>query len=292
MNQKQHTSPQVSLEDLLRLKRAEQPAPDFWNRFDREMRVKQLAAIVEPRPWWAPFIRISTRMARYQLPVGATAILAMTFLTVREYRLPDSSEAQFGNTVIETTIDTMPGGPVAVVTGGRAAADETALRSAFVDQNQGESTKATPVPSQFASSRTAASPEQLYGMVPMLGGQTSLSASYSPSARAIAANLEAVKANAPDLAQLIERVSGLEAFINAPTRSNGNGDPLSRVQSPSGDSHRSSRLLASALPARYDGNEDSGRIAANRVDRTLTDERLYDSISRFGVKADRVAIKF
>ena len=84
----ERNSPQVSLEQLLRLKRAERPAPEFWHQFERELRVKQLAAIVEPRPWWAPFIRISTKVARYQLPVGATAILALTFLTVQEYQQP------------------------------------------------------------------------------------------------------------------------------------------------------------------------------------------------------------
>ena len=34
----------VTLEDLLRLKRAERPAAEFWVRFDRELRAKQEAA--------------------------------------------------------------------------------------------------------------------------------------------------------------------------------------------------------------------------------------------------------
>ena len=36
---------QVTIEDLLRLKRAERPPASFWSDFDREMRAKQLAAI-------------------------------------------------------------------------------------------------------------------------------------------------------------------------------------------------------------------------------------------------------
>ena len=40
-----HQKP-VSLEDLLRLKRAERPAPEFWVQFERELRAKQLAALV------------------------------------------------------------------------------------------------------------------------------------------------------------------------------------------------------------------------------------------------------
>ena len=42
----------VSVEDLLRLKRAERPPDSFWADFDRQLRAKQLAALVEKRPWW------------------------------------------------------------------------------------------------------------------------------------------------------------------------------------------------------------------------------------------------
>ena len=37
----------VSLEDLLRLKRAERPPESYWADFDRQLRAKQLAALVE-----------------------------------------------------------------------------------------------------------------------------------------------------------------------------------------------------------------------------------------------------
>ena len=91
----------VTLEDLLRVKRAEQPPAEFWAEFERGLRTKQLAAIVEPRPWWAPLIRISSRVSRYQLPVGVTAILAITLLTVREYG-PVASNPVFEPTSSET----------------------------------------------------------------------------------------------------------------------------------------------------------------------------------------------
>lgn len=41
-----------TLETLLRLKRAERPDADFWRDFEQGLREKQLAAIVEPKPWW------------------------------------------------------------------------------------------------------------------------------------------------------------------------------------------------------------------------------------------------
>ena len=77
----------VSLEDLLRLKRAERPSAEFWPQFERELRAKQLAALVVRRPWWRTLpARAMVGLSRYHLPLGATAVLALTFLSVREYR--------------------------------------------------------------------------------------------------------------------------------------------------------------------------------------------------------------
>src|SRR5688572_7127889 len=91
--------PSVSLEDLLRVKRSEQPAPAFWNEFERELRAKQLAAIVEPRRWWTPYIRFGSKLNHLQLPVGAAAILALTLVTIR-----DDGKVAFVPTETETAI--------------------------------------------------------------------------------------------------------------------------------------------------------------------------------------------
>ena len=59
------------------------------------------------------------------------------------------------------------------------------------------------------------------------------------------------------------------------------------------DSRRTSRLLASALPvAQYASAGLTERVSSDRINRTLTEDRLYDSISRFGVNGNQVAIKF
>lgn len=78
----------VTIEDILRLKRAERPSPEFWGRFERDLRAKQLAAIVEKRPWWVAMRvpQIARRLSRFQVPVGAAAVLALSFVVVREYR--------------------------------------------------------------------------------------------------------------------------------------------------------------------------------------------------------------
>lgn len=79
MNQR----PKVTVEDLLRLKRAERPAPEFWSQFERELRQKQLTALLEKRPWWQELPRLLVRRA--YLPVGATAVIAFTLVSLKYY---------------------------------------------------------------------------------------------------------------------------------------------------------------------------------------------------------------
>ena len=73
----------VSLEDLLRLKRAEQPPPEFWSRFEQELRAKQLAAIVVKRPWWHTWSH-SPRFVRLATPLSAAAALALAISIMRQ----------------------------------------------------------------------------------------------------------------------------------------------------------------------------------------------------------------
>lgn len=272
------TPPQVTVEQLLRLKRTERPAPEFWQQFDRAMHVKQLAAIVEPRPWWAPFIRIGTKVARYQMPVGATAILALTFVTVREYQLPEP-DVTYRPPTVSMKIDTLPG---PAVTASLPVQTEVASTAA---------TEATAVASAQKSASGLSAGGMSAAQMSTFRQETAFQED-SPAARAIAANLAAVKASAPELVQMIERVPGMDDFINPPARSTPTVDPLARVQAPSA-TRRTARLLASALPsAQFASADVADTVATDRFERRFSEDRLYDNISRFGVKADRVAFKF
>lgn len=263
------TKSQVTVEDLLSLKRAERPDAEFWHQFEREMRVKQLAAIVEPRPFWAPFIRVGSRMARFQLPVGATAILALTFLTVREYRLPEATDTQF----ISQSVASIA--PVNTTEVAFANTVETTAQDTITENIVSEANV------MVASNEPAAEPASV-------AVEVQPESVYSPADEAIAANLAAVRAKTPELARLIARVSGVEEIIN-PRSPSKVVDPLVRVKAPS--TSRTSRLLASALLVKYTGGRDT-RGSVTRVERGLIEDRVYDSISRFGVKADRLAIRF
>lgn len=275
MNEPRRTRPQVTVEDLLRLKRAERPPSDFWNDFERELRVKQLAAIVEPRPWWAPLIRIHSRFARYQMPVGATAILALTLVTVREYRLPEA-EASFVPVAPVARLDAMPG--PAVELPGQVLADDVAANAstALTDDEAGER-------------RAESFPDGLAQRLPMLGGAEAMVAVDTPSARSIAANLAAVKASEPELARFLDHLAGLES--RSELNRSPAVDPLVNMQSPS-DARRA-RVLSTALPNAATGSSDiSERRYQPRLARDLTDERLYERVSRIDLEGKRLAINF
>lgn len=274
---------QVTIEDLLRLKRAERPPASFWSDFDREMRAKQLAAIVEPRPWWAPLIRLNARFARYQMPVGATAILALTLVTVREYRMPEGEPAFVPATEF-AQLDAMPG-PAITTASDNTSVSKVEDESVALAADARGSIESDPAPARGLDTM----PGGIAHLMPMLGGAEAAAISESPSARSIAANLAAVKASEPELARYIDQVPGIENrqyAERAPAV-----DPLVNMQSPS-DARRA-RVLSTALPLMASASADSSeRRYQPRLDRDLTDERLYERVSRIDLEGKRLAINF
>src|SRR5262245_24256276 len=103
---KPENSRPVAIEDLLRLKRAERPPPEFWTTFDRSLRAKQLAALVEKRPWWRSRPQIFAGVfSRYRLPLGAGAVVALAFVALRNAETTSSepvATVAAGHVAIET----------------------------------------------------------------------------------------------------------------------------------------------------------------------------------------------
>jgi hypothetical protein len=96
----------VTVEDLLRLKRAERPPAEFWVGFEEQLREKQLAALVERRPWWHGVATLSARLGWMRVPVGATAILAVTLVSIRHYSASgDFRDEQLGAAIGERPVD-------------------------------------------------------------------------------------------------------------------------------------------------------------------------------------------
>lgn len=266
----------VTLEDLLRLKRAEQPPAEFWTEFERGLRTKQLAAIVEPRPWWAPLIRVGSRLSRYQLPVGATAILAVTLLTIREYH-PVNSPAAFEPAATESASLAAPA-PVMTQASAMESFSAPAGPSTAAVAVVNEPTPAPATPAvQAAPAATAA-----------LGtaSHVAMVNSEFTSARYMADNLAAAQPSDPEFDQMLGRA--VRGADSSPVRA----DPLSQISVP-GES-RSRRLLAGIAWSASASTGDSALRMNEQSARHLSERRLAESdvISRLDVGGNRVTVKF
>lgn len=259
----------VTLGDLLQLKRAERPPAEFWTRFERDLRAKQLAALVEKRPWWRSMPRVFAGFSRYHLPIGATAIVALTFFSIREFQVgspaqPINSQSR-APVAPDVRVATPPANPAAA-----APVRETVAVAATT----GEPVALT-APAAGASVSESA---RVVPVVALLDENTA--GNLTPSARLIAANLAAPK----ELdARFLGAARGFETRA-LPARATA-VEPLAQM-APS--EARRSRQFAAAMPVAF--NTYSGN--SEKIARRISDERLYDTVSRFRASGDRVNVKF
>ena len=87
------TQQQVSLEELLQLKRHEKPKAEFWDKFDRQLKAKQLQAIVGHQ---APVKRFMLRFKSWwalSLPLtGAAAFAAAVAFSLDAFQASPISQ--------------------------------------------------------------------------------------------------------------------------------------------------------------------------------------------------------
>lgn len=71
------------LSQLIQLKRRERPDAAFWDKFDEELRSKQLAALVRTQSWYERLGKLSILVARKSAAVTATAcVFALGVFTI------------------------------------------------------------------------------------------------------------------------------------------------------------------------------------------------------------------
>ncbi len=255
----------ITLEDLLQIKRAERPSPDFWPHFERELRAKQLAAIVETRPWWR-LVVARKFLVRWCVPLGAAAMVAMVFGSFRGVRVPSSC---------------------APIAGEQVALPEpltTARAEAFVSAVQGRST----VVNHAGSFESLV---QADGSASCSAVDLAQSADHhAVNATTQDAELIAVSANPvdPSLAQVIG-TAGIEVSLGA--------DPVAAVEplnevTPPHDSRRSRLLAYSVSFDPHAANSSDAVRSRERITHRLSDDSVYDSIARLALSANRVSIKF
>ena len=80
---KHDSKQEITIEALLKLKKAEKPQPEFWAAFESELRAKQLAAIVGKRPWWSGLSRVFILSRRHSVSLGALAAVALAVVGIR-----------------------------------------------------------------------------------------------------------------------------------------------------------------------------------------------------------------
>lgn len=249
----------ISVEDLLRVKRAEKPNTEFWSSWQAEVRTKLKTADEQPRSWWSTsFPRIWISVARWHLPVGAAALAALVYVSVKEYRPVATSE-----------VITPIAGGAEILQSVNVGQPATLLSELRDDKGKSD------------ESSTLVSSDVLRSVV-MLSSSDEVSASkLSRSARAIAANLAYLRSCDPMLSLGEYRVSLLPS---APIQ-----EPLTKVAT----THESKQ---NQIIASYSSLAASGGSSQRAQDRLLTrinDDQLYESaISRIGARGDRLSLKF
>lgn len=272
----------ITIEDLLRLKRAERPPAEFWSEFDRALRAKQLAALVEKRPWWQTAPRfLVAGFRRYSIPIGATTVAMIAFVSWRTGE----------NTPNAPTTETQP---VVVAVASRApssaAADAVAAHGARPESpGEGQSFAAageTPVSpvAEVALASEATTPGEISRMVSLMASASADEASteLTPSARAIAANLATVRGSEPVLARTLLSPVNETRVAARPVV-----EPLQQIASPS-ERRRSNLITAMVAMSAYDPPAPRGE----RTNSRLSEDELYDRVHRFGARANSVNLKF
>lgn len=266
-NPDQH--PKVVLEDLLRLKRAERPAPEFWSTFESELRQKQLAALLEKRSWWQGLSHLLVRHA--YLPVGATAVLAFTLVSVKYY-VPSQP------TGIEPTSATQP---LAAV---NRAAQPIPVSATVAPAAQNEAASVTAASPAVESTEVADDAVAVAASSETAAPVASANLD-SPSSRYIANNLDRLERTDPELVQSV-----LGSRLSAPARVQSAAlmtDELASV--PTGTSRRT-RLLAHYTDHLLTPEPTAPEIVRERLARRLGDSDISDRISRIGLKGDQISL--
>jgi hypothetical protein len=270
----------ITIEDLLRLKRAERPPAEFWNQFDRELRAKQLAALVAKRPWWQSLPRLQFSLRRIALPAGALAIVAVTVFSVRNDQR------------VSTLTKTKPAVPVQknVV----ADAEQPIPSRRVVDAETPELVAVVPQQSGAGAATISGVSRSLvsesHPQTDVAAGAASFSAVTDDTGSGGSSGFRSaplVASGVLENAQTPHLLANAAGFENRVVAARSTVEPLHQM-TPPGERTRAKLLtamvaMASAnLPAR----------SSERVSDRLSEDRLYDQVRRFGARGAGVSMKF
>ncbi len=294
-----------TLESLLRLKRFERPDPEFWQQFEGELRRKQLAATIEPKPWWLGLAALSRKAAPFGLPAGAAAALTLAAVSLQTtvWSPGDGNEgvstvasanptttttgvlpteAQPADTVIATSsvIEDVSVPPILIASSAPVAVEESVATEPAVS-----------APASVPFALDVALVSLLPGIGLQKGDSVPSLVEPTPSQRHIAYNLAVAEQEHPMLGGVFGlRLARADGIVAAPEQS---PETRSVSEATLGEiTPRTARLLAlvDATPA-AEAAVVSANIAREQAVR-LNDDILYASANRLGLGGDRLSIRF
>lgn len=263
----------VSIEDLLRLKASERPSVEFWSQFERELRQKQLTALVQKRRWWHELPILLSR--RVYMPAGAAAIVAFTFVAVRH--ASSGQLAQVESTppkvaVADPAVESLPATEVSLT-------DRSHERSEVVASDVHATRR------EHVSSGNVTPNEDVTVMAGLLPVQVGADETVeTPSARSIAANLARLEQAEPDLVNSVMGSRLSPVRVMTASADLGSDDPM---DSPA----QRYRLIARYADHSLSPEPVAPALVRERIARRLGDD-ITDRISRIGVEGSRVSLKF
>ncbi len=261
---KQDTERKITIEDLIRLKKSERPPAEFWSRFESEIRSKQLSAIVNKRPWWHGISRAVMVFNRHQLPFGAAAALALTWMGVHymgapsiRVSTPGAAPAAVPHTPAVASSVPAPSAPAIAREERPQAPEEQGAKAA--------SHAEAAVMAASASHLTKAPADIALDAAPK-----------SPFSDGIAVTLADYRQATPDFARRSVFGTDSEFEPTAAAARQSPSEPLARMDPAE---ERRSRLLAPALPA-YSSAATRALASDWMRARSSSDARMYESMDR------------
>ena len=252
----------VTLEDLLRLKRAEHPGPEFWANFEKELRQKQLTALVQKRRWWHELPVLLNR--RVYMPAGAVAVVAFTLVTFR-YSV-SARIAQVPNTVPQITA----ADPAVEVLSTTEMTDATQDQLSRHEETVARAPDVVATIDVVATAPAKSLPRE----------------AEASTARPLVANLSRLEQPETELMD-----SGLGSRLSAPARVQTAAASQSEVAAMTQPSAGRYQLIARYAERSLSPAPAAPAVVRERLARRLGDD-LGDSISRIGVVGSRVSLKF
>lgn len=285
MKSEKHSPSKVSLDDLFALKRAERPSEDFWQDFQRDFHVRQRAEAIEPKRWWFVLPRIFAGFSHYQMPIGAAAVLAVTFLSFREYREPGFEVAYSTPQVLPVAIETVPeitADPIAAIQSvviPTVESSEAALLGVEVAQIE------TVIAASEAPDSFHLSPMVVWAGTSGLAVD-SIPAAPTPSQLSIAANLATVEDAQLQVGRLLgEPQLDLAAAITQSAT-------LGQVSIPEPTRQHLFVYQGSPTDFSVEREKDSGRDTHSLIANRISHDELYDSVSRLSAGGNHLTVKF